>query len=92
MVHRVAVVRTNVSEELSASIIRATRIGELGTILRSVRRLLVTANVVTSSPILVNLMIDALCSSEASVLVRATWRNIPKDGILQSQGCENLRS
>jgi hypothetical protein len=31
MLHRVAVVRTEVSEELSASIIRVTRIGELGT-------------------------------------------------------------
>jgi hypothetical protein len=30
MVRRVALVRTDVSEELSASIIRVTRIGELG--------------------------------------------------------------
>jgi hypothetical protein len=33
MVRRVALVRTDVSEELSASIITVTRIGELGTIL-----------------------------------------------------------
>jgi hypothetical protein len=33
MLHHVAPVRTDVSEELSASIIRVTRIGELGTIL-----------------------------------------------------------
>jgi hypothetical protein len=33
MLRRVAVVRTDVSEELSASIIRVTRIGELGTTL-----------------------------------------------------------
>jgi hypothetical protein len=33
MLRRVAVVRTGVSEELSASIIRVTRIGELGTTL-----------------------------------------------------------
>jgi hypothetical protein len=33
MLHRVAIVRTDVSEELSASIIRVTRIGELGTTL-----------------------------------------------------------
>jgi hypothetical protein len=32
MLRRVAVVRTVVSEELSASFIRVTRIGELGTI------------------------------------------------------------
>jgi hypothetical protein len=43
MLRRVALVRTDVSEELSASIIRVTRIGELGTTLavtsnRSVRR------------------------------------------------------
>jgi hypothetical protein len=31
MLHRVALVRTDVSDELSASIIRVTRIGELGT-------------------------------------------------------------
>jgi hypothetical protein len=33
MLHRVALVRTDVSEEPSASIIRVTRIGELGTTL-----------------------------------------------------------
>jgi hypothetical protein len=33
MLRRVALVRTEVSEELSASIIRATRIDELGTML-----------------------------------------------------------
>jgi hypothetical protein len=50
MLGRVALVRTNVSEE----------------------RLLVTANVVSSSPILVTLMKEALSSSETSVLTRAT--------------------
>jgi hypothetical protein len=33
MLRHVALVRTNVTEELSASIIRETRIGELGTVL-----------------------------------------------------------
>jgi hypothetical protein len=33
LLRRVALVRTDVSEELSASIIRVTRIGELGTTL-----------------------------------------------------------
>jgi hypothetical protein len=40
-------------------------------------RLLVTANVVTSSPILVTLMMEALRSYETSALTRATRRNIP---------------
>jgi hypothetical protein len=81
MLRRVALIRTDVSEELSASFVWVTRIGELETTLaatsnrrtlrkkylRSLRRLLVTANVVPSSPILVTLMKEALRSSETSV-------------------------
>jgi hypothetical protein len=69
MLGRVDLVRIDVSEELSASIIRVTRICEIGTTLCL---LLVTINVFPSSPILVTLMIEALRSPETSVFTSAT--------------------
>jgi hypothetical protein len=54
MLRRVALVRTDVSEESVASIIRVTRIGELGT-------MTVNANV-PSLPSLVNLKMEATLS------------------------------
>jgi hypothetical protein len=93
MLRSVAAVRTDILEERIASIIRVTRIGELGTMLAvtsnrstlrrnthivflcSVLRLLLTANVVPSSP---TLMMESIRSSEMSVLTRATLRKIPE--------------
>jgi hypothetical protein len=63
MLRRVALVRTDVSEELSS----------------------VAASVVVT-------LMEALSSSETSVLTRVTRRNIPEDAILHSHRRENLKS
>jgi hypothetical protein len=83
--------KTDVSEELSASIQNTTQNTnyknteykrQYFVFLRSVCRLLVTTNVVPSSPILVTLMMEAISSSETAVLTRATRRNITEGPIL----------
>jgi hypothetical protein len=72
MLRRVTLVITDVSEELIASFV----------FLRSVHRLLVTANV-PRSPILVTLVKEMVNSSETSILTRVTRRNILEDAIPQ---------
>jgi hypothetical protein len=57
-----------------------------------VLRLLVTANVVLSSLILVTLTMEAIRPSVASVLIRATRRHIQEDGILHSHRRVNPNS
>jgi hypothetical protein len=60
--------------------------------LRSVRWLLATANVVPRSPIFVIIIMEALGSSETSILTRSTRRNISEDGMLHSHRRENRKS
>jgi hypothetical protein len=84
VLRRVALVRNEVLEERIASIIRVTRIGGMG------RKLAVVSN--QSTPILLNLMMEAIHSSETSVLTRATQHNITEDDIIQCHRRENLKS
>jgi hypothetical protein len=108
MLRRVALVRPDVSEERITSIIRVTTIDEVGKLaititrctlrrnvivfLRRVRRLLVTANFVPIPSIVVNLMTEAIRSSETSGLTRVKQCNILEDEILHSHRRENVKS
>jgi hypothetical protein len=57
-----------------------------------VLQLLVTANVVLRSLIILILLIEAIHSTETSVLTRAARRHIPEDGFLLNHSRENLKS
>jgi hypothetical protein len=82
MLRLVALVRTDVLEELSTLIIRVTRIGELG----------ITLAVTINRSRLRRNSMEVPCSCETSVLVRTTRRNIPEGGILHSHRSGNLKS
>jgi hypothetical protein len=90
----VALVIIDISEEGSTSIIRVTRIGELGTLavtnkrsrlktkstnLHRVFQLQVTINIVPSPQILSILMAETIFFSETWVLTRATMRHNIRD-------------
>jgi hypothetical protein len=86
MLRRVALVRTDVSEkkyrlhhkcDKNEPATNKVSSNYQPNFLLSVLQLLVTANVVPSSPILVTLIKEALSSSETSVLTRAVRRHIP---------------
>jgi hypothetical protein len=74
MLRRVALVRTYVKEERIAFIIRVTRIGELGISNRNTLR----------KKLYATLMMEAILSSETSVLARDIWPKFPEDGSLRS--------
>jgi hypothetical protein len=92
MLRHVALVIIDVSKEHIASIIRVTRIGEQDLGISSQRASLASyCSVVPSSPILVTLMMEAIRSSETSVLKWATLRIIPEHGILHGHRREDLK-
>jgi hypothetical protein len=59
--------------------------------LRSVLRLLLDANFVHRTPILVTLMNEEIRSSEMLVLIGATLCNIPEDGIVIAVKTSNFK-
>jgi hypothetical protein len=88
--------RTEVSKERIASIVRVTRIGELGTTLAvtitegsTLRR---NTKVLPSELIFFALMMEAVRFSETSILTWAIRLYIPVDGILHSHRRHNIKS
>jgi hypothetical protein len=82
----VALVRTDVLEERIASIKKVKKSAN------KLNWLVVTVNVVPSTPILVALMIGWMYFFETSLLTRGARRHLQEDGIRQSHCRENLKS
>jgi 3'-phosphoadenosine 5'-phosphosulfate sulfotransferase (PAPS reductase)/FAD synthetase len=79
----VALVRTDVSEERSTCVT---------VFLCSMLRLLVTVNVVPSSPILTILTMEAVRSSVTSVLTRDTRHNISETAFFKPHAMRHLKT
>jgi hypothetical protein len=87
MLRRVALARTEVSEEPIVSIFGVTKIDELGT-----KLLQLLSKALVYLLIFITLMMEAIFSSKTSVVTRTTLHNITEDDILHSHRRDNLKS
>jgi hypothetical protein len=77
MWYNLALVSTDVSEEVIASITRVKRISELGTMLAVTSNRSTLRSSIVISLIIFNLMMEAIHSSKTSVLTTAKQYHIP---------------